>query len=838
MSCRLRGSDGAVTLGATLVRRGALMERRGGLRAMVGAIAAPLLVCAALLAPRALAAQEDGSTGKPEERACRLRWAFKKDARFEYSLSGLVVEKKRLKERTGRTETRTKARLFIIGESEERALLSVRYEEIRQREDGESFITPPAELEKLSVVLRVDALCRVVEKKQAGGAEEDLLASIFPLPEVPVKVGDRWRVKFEKARMAGSCEVAGWRRWGGRRCLLLKLSAARAEGGKVVEKMETLAYFDPAEGAFARVERSIERLGEESRKQFLVLVLEGSPSRPSRRVLAARMTKEMEERLLERPEDEETRCKLVRMLVEAGRAGEALEVAREKLKTAGPALMVAASEAALAVGETAAALRYAMGAMSKAPGDREAALAAARAAFAAGRWQQAAVLAKQALVGGKGPYQALYYLGAALARLGRRQEAREVLERFVKKSPHLDPKRKWVISFSPQGDVRILAERAGTADVASKSRYTQQELELGRRLLAVLVKEESVRMKLTAQEIEKMLDYMAGIYGKSVYRMLSDFLADRKQAFARLKELLRGRERVPADRLKGYLEKDDGDLAAAAVGLMSGDEVVGLYESLRKEHPACRGVLVGLLRLYGTNPGRFGGELRRILLILKNLEPENALWPLLLSWRAMQLREMKDALLWLVRARDRKDFRLGVAEEVRLRARILTETGFEKGLRRVAAWTMRNDLLERWVLEVLRGGIEAGRTLLNGGNATGAAKWADLVGSVAVVLEGRAETAFLYGGAAAVGVSSAELRADALMRGGEGDLDAAISRLAAERARARRVWDAYRRWKEDSERAFTVWVITEPEKCSTFLERLFKMGGRNALRERMSMEDE
>jgi len=757
------------------------------------------------------------------------RWRLKENQRFEFRLSGMVLVRGKK-----RIETRLWGRVIV--EARKKNLLFLQQiDEMRWREGQVSYTAPKEELEKLRQAFEFSPDGRVVTEGPAKQAAQDLLTTLFPLPK-SAKNGYVERVELPQIGVCGSLQVVGKRRCMGRDCLFLRLEATAAKGEKVTKEVLTEAYFDAKAGGFVRVERTIKTHSDKEKEEFLVLTVVGEPGHPSPEALAEAMLKELRRQVSRHPDDAKAWCKLSRLLLERGRAKEALKSALEGLREVKDGgLFAVASECAVASGDARLGLALAEAGLKVAPQERMVALAASRAAFYLQRYKEAAQFAAAALKDNKGPYQALYFLGASLAKLGKKEQARRVLREYIRKNPNLDPKRKWMIVFTPQNDVQILAERRFAGDLSKKRRYSMEELEAARQLLAVLVKEEAVRMRLTSDEIEKMLDYMAGIYGKKPLQMLSDFLADRVQAYNRLKRLLQKYERVPAERIDDFLKshKDDADLCAAALSLLATKDILKRYRRLDNRFPGNVVVNLHILRLLLTNPGRYRKEAGKILGFLRNMEPGNGLYPLLFAWLEMEMENPEKVAIWVRRALRCTYIRTRIRESAQRRLQVLEDVGYHKGLRGVAAWTMLDRKLVRCVKEVMSGVVRVAEELLGRGDVRKAARWGSLAVDLGKWLGSKAEDGELCAASAAARERGAVVVEAAAMRAGICDVAVARKELEDAREKAQEMARAWWQLHLEKERAFTVWVITAPKKCWSFMERLFKMGERALLYERL-----
>jgi len=757
------------------------------------------------------------------------RWRLKDNQRFEFRLSGMVLVRGKK-----RIETRLWGRVIV--EARKKNLLFLQQiEEMRWREGQISYTAPKEELEKLRQAFEFSPDGKVVTEGPAKQAAQDLLMTLFPLPK-SAKKGYVERVELPELGVCGSLQVVGRRRCMGRNCLFLRLEAAAAEGGKITKEVLTEAYFDPKAGGFVRVERTIKTHSDKEKEEFLVLTVVGEPGHPSPEALAEAMLRQLRRQVRRHPDDARAWCKLSRLLLERGRAREALKSALEGLREVKDGdLFAVASECAVASGDARLGLALAEAGMRVSPQNRMVALAASRAAFYLQRYKEAAQFAAAALKDNKGPYQALYFLGASLAKLGKKEQARQVLREYIRKNPNLDPKRKWLIAFTPQNDVQILAERRFKGDLAKKRRYSMEELEAARQLLAVLVKEEAVRMRLTPDEIEKMLDYMARIYGKKPLQMLSDFLADRVQAYNRLKRLLKKHEQVPCEKIDDFVRRhsDDADLCAAALSLLATKDILKRYRQLDSRFPGNVAVNLHILRLLLTNPGRYRREAGRILGFLRNMEPENGLYPLLFAWLEMEMENPEKVALWIRRALRCTYIKTHIRESAKRRLQVLEDIGYHEGLRGVAAWTMIDRKLIRCVKEVMSGVVRVAEELLARGDVRKAARWGRLAVDLGKWVGRKAEEGELCAASAAAWERGAVVAEAAAMRAGVCDVTSARKELQNARQNAQKIAKAWWQLHLDKERAFTVWVITAPKKCWSFMRRLFKMGERTLLYERL-----
>jgi len=488
-------------------------------------------------------------------------------------------------------------------------------------------------------------------------------------------------------------------------------------------------------------------------------------------------------------------------------------------------------ECTLALGDGARALAFFKKALEKEPGSREALLGASRASFLLERYKDALAYARRSFADGKGPYEALYYIGASLAKLNRRAEAEEILHAYIKANPNLDENKRWLITFTKDGDVQILAEKKYKGDITKRSGYTEDELEMARQLLAVIVREESVRMRLTVEEIEKMLEYMAGIYGKEVEKMLSDFLADRVQTSERLKAALDKRIKVYEERLKKLdLSERDGAFSAAALSMLSEADILNRFLELMRKKPGIVEVRLELLRLYFTNPARFKKEILSSLHFLKNMEPDNAAYPLLEAWLNYRLDNQSKAVACIKKSAFCNTFSTHKLEMAKKRREVLKSLDYPEDLLDVVAWTVRGDWMERPIKEALEATALIAKRLCEDGRFEKANELALLLHRISVLVGAKTRSALLF--CAAVGFQEASLSIMLTVAKKQDEKEKSerfAELLEAARRRSIELLGKYQRFLFRCEKAFTVWWITEPKKCSTFTERLFMIGEKRLL---------
>jgi tetratricopeptide (TPR) repeat protein len=764
-----------------------------------------------------------------DKEAIILKWKFEKDSRFEYSLSGTVSESKGGKH----IESRIRGAVIVTGINDEEAVFLRRYDELRWREEGTSYYSPGDELEKFTLTYNFGSDGKV-KTEISKDKLQDLLTSLMPLPSNPVRLGDVWRVGLETMGLVGSCELARWDEKAGQRCATLILRASRVpEGEEEPDKeIETKARFDVNEGCFVSVERRIKEKGDTSREELLTLVLESSPSRPSKARLMEKMVDELRSRLALTPGDVELRKRLLNILMGMGRYEEVLkEVESAVAEKPLAEFYVIGGDSAFALGDYERALKLYEEALKRDKKSKMALLGAAKASFLLNRYKETIEYAKLSFEGGKGPYQSLYYIGAALAKLGNFDEAQEVLRRYIEKSPDFDPNKKPIIAFSKEGDVKILAEPKVSDDLSKKSRYSENELELGRQILAVVVKEESVRMKLTPEEVEKMLDYLASLYGKTTEKMISDFLSDRTQTFERLKSVLNEKIRIPEEKIEALDFKDyDVDFCTAALSFLTKTDILKRYERLKSDNPGVTSVYLSLLKLYISNPAKFEKEITSTIHILKTIEPENSFYPLIEAWLWFRLKRQKSALRRIEDSAMCNSFTTHLLEEARKRCEVLKKINYPEELIDVTAWTAGDRKLERLVKESLDATLFLAKKFLEDGEIQRAKEISLLVHRISVVIEARAESALLH--CSAIGLQEAALLL--LFQVAKKSNDEERSKhfedlLSSAKERSIKLLDKYQEFLFDSEKAFTVWWITDPKKCSTFLQELFKIGERELM---------
>ncbi|MCX7702935.1 MAG: tetratricopeptide repeat protein [Planctomycetota bacterium] len=765
------------------------------------------------------------------EKKFLLRWRFKKDERYEYSLYGTVSEERGKKQ----IESRVRGVVVVTGSSETEGVFLRRYEELRWREDGVSFCSPQDELEHFTLTFNFGVDGRV-KSEISKEKLQDLLTSLMPLSADAVSVGDIWEVKLPSMGLSGSCEMLGWEEKDKRRCAVLVLRASRLpEGAREPDKeLETKAHFDSQEGCFVAVERRIKERGDDMvREEVLTLTLKSSPVHPSKERLFDSVVGELRSRVSLSPKDTASRKKLIGMLMETGRYEEALKEVESAIAFEPSAeFYVLGGDSAFALGDGERALKFYEEALKRDAKSKPALLGAAKATFSLGRYEESIGYAKRSFEGGKGPYQALYYVGASLAKLGRREEAEDILRRYIEKSPDFDPNKKHIIAFTKEGDVRILVEPKVSTDISKKSRYSDEELELGRQVLAVVVKEESLRMKLSPEEVEKMLEYMASVYGKEVEKMLSDFLADREQTSQRLKTLLDEKSRIPQERLEALnLSEFDADFCVAALSLIQKEDLLKRFEALKEERKGVLSIHNALLRLYLSNPARFKNEIISSLQLLKDIEPENGFYPLIEGWLWFVLKNQKAALKCIGESALCNHFSTHFLEEARKRREVLLKVGYSGNLLDVTAWTTGERRFEKWVKEVLDATLFLAKKFFEDGDFKKAKELSLLVHRICTVIEHKTDSALLY--CSAVGLE--EIALSLLLEVAKKQKDEKTAHLeellSSAKKNSSEMLERYKEFLSNCEMAISVWWITEPKKCSTFFEKLFNIGEKEVLKE-------
>ncbi|RKY14569.1 MAG: hypothetical protein DRP82_03755, partial [Planctomycetota bacterium] len=233
------------------------------------------------------------------------------------------------------------------------------------------------------------------------------------------------------------------------------------------------------------------------------------------------------------------------------------------------------------------------------------------------------------------------------------------------------------------------------------------------------------------------------------------------------------------------------------------------------------------------NPGRYRREAGRILGFLRNMEPENGLYPLLFAWLEMEMENPEKVALWIRRALRCTYIKTHIRESAKRRLQVLEEIGYHEGLRGVAAWTMIDRKLIRCVKEVMSGVVRVAEELLARGDVRKAARWGRLAVDLGKWVGRKAEEGELCAASAAAWERGAVVVEAAAMRAGVCDVTSARKELQNARQNAQKIAKAWWQLHLDKERAFTVWVITAPKKCWSFMRRLFKMGERALLYERL-----
>lgn len=758
-----------------------------------------------------------------------LRWKFKKDGRLEYSLLVTVME-----ENGGRrVEKRLKGVVIITGKSEEEAVFLRRYDELRWREGKVSYYTPTAELHQLTVRFRIKNDGRVTTDTTKEALQESLTA-LFPLPSNAVSKGDIWGVELKTMGVVGSCEFRGYEKKGERNCVVLLLNCSRtAEGSDEPEKiLETKAYFDVEEGCFVYVERWLKDHTDGLREELLTLTLESSPARPSKKRLMENLLDELRSRLLLSPSDTALRTRLIRLLIGMGRYQEALKEVEKGINIREtPEFYLLGGKCTLALGDGLRALAFFKKALEMEKDSKKALLGASEACFVLKRYKESLAYARRSFSSGKGPYEALYYIGASLAKLGRRVEAEEMLRAYIKANPDFDKNKKWLITFTKNGDVQILAERRFKGDIATRSQYTEDELELARQLLSVVVKEEAVRMRLSPEELEKMLRYIAKVYGKKAEEMLSDFLADRVQTSELIRKKLDAKMRAYEKQIADLdFKSHSGEFSAAALSMLSEPDILARYNNLNREKPGVVAIYLELTRLYLTNPARFEKETISMLQFLKNMEPDNAAYALLEAWLHYSLKNQKRALDCIAKSALCRDFSMHILEAARQRRKVLRFLDYPNELVDVTAWTTGRSWMVRPIKEALDATLLMAKKAFENGRYEQANKLALLVHRISVLIGSRTTSALLFCASVGLQEVSISLMLSIAERRKEEERRKRLAQLLdAARRRSEELLNRYQSFIVECEKAFTVWWITEPKKCSTFLEQLFNIGEKKSL---------
>lgn len=567
--------------------------------------------CIAVFLVLVLAGGGVSAGGGDEAQKILPRWKWQKGHRFQYHLNGDIVSTGEGVDRSIVTSVVT-----IVAKDGKLATFANTYTEIRWREKDAWYNATEEGLRQQSATFTIDTASRVSgDNEKHLKQRQEFLDALIGLPPQPVAVGSFWTMNLKEGGLHGTCEFTGFaQRPGRKKCAVFELELESRErvGKHPARELTATLYFDLEEGCFVRVERRIQARGARRRDERLIVEIISSPKHPSVARREEILIESLQRRLKRDPDNLSVIRKLSDAYARLGRIDDALNMV-DKILEARPGdseAWVRKGELLLAKGEAEYALEHfrRMAAKDKALAPR-ANLGAARAAFQLRRYVECVKYARDSLgKDGRHPYQAYYLLGAALAKLGKKEEARKCLERYVELNPGIDKTSKPMITFTGDNDVQLVVRRSTPGvDIEKRLKYTPEELAEGRELIKVLVKEESVRLRLTPEEIAKFLDYMAAAYGKKSSEMIADFLADREKTYEKLKEVLDAEVALPRERLRALAAADGvGPVTMEALlSMLEVSQALKRLEELVISHKEARyHYLLG--RHYLNLPDRFG----------------------------------------------------------------------------------------------------------------------------------------------------------------------------------------------------------------------------------------
>jgi tetratricopeptide (TPR) repeat protein len=336
-------------------------------------------------------------------------------------------------------------------------------------------------------------------------------------------------------------------------------------------------------------------------------------------------------------------------------------------------------------------------------------LGAARASFQLRDYDSCARYARLSLDDEKKhPYQAHYLIGAALAKMGNVESARKELELYIELNPNIDKSQKPIIAFTKDNDVSLVVQRRTPVDVSKRIEYTPEELAEARELIKALIEEESVRLRLTPEEIVGLIEYIAEIYGKKPQEMLADFLANRETTYEKVRDALVTANELPREGIKKQLAQDGQPAAMEALlSMAEPQEALARLKELVEARPEVARYHYLLGRYYISNPKEFGKEALRHLKLAAALEEKNALYHYTVAYASLKMGQeatMLDELA--VKGLDLLSLGANRVAVSRERQKILQKLGFSKRILKVTAWTVDDQFEVRIIKAILEAVIK------------------------------------------------------------------------------------------------------------------------------------
>ncbi len=798
------------------------------------------LICLCLLCVLCASVVNISSAYAQEEQKQKIlpRWKWRKGDTFTYRLRGDVVSPGAEVERSLVSSSMT-----ISAKDDDLAVFTNVYTEMKQFEKGVWYNATEEGLKEHSLSFDMDkAGSASGADKDAVKGQQEFLRALMPLPKSAVAEGAAWFVSLAGADMHGTVRLAGYGKRADRRCAIFKmeLASTEKEGKQPARELSATCYFDLEEGCFVYIERRIQTRGDKRRDEKLTLELVSSPGCQS----AVRKEQIIIDKLLERLERDPKDASVMRRLSDhyarLGKLPEALNMIDGILQAEpeNAAALTRKGELMFASGDSVGALKHFAKVLKKDKTSSGALLGAANACFQLQRYADCARYAR-AVLGeeSKGPYKGYYLLGAALAKMGKKEHAQKALERYVELNPNIDKNHKPVIGFTKENDVRIVVQRKTPGvDVGKREKYTPQELAEGRELIKALVKEESVRLRLSAQEIEKLLDFLATLYGKKATEMIADFMADRDKTYERVSKRLEAQSKLPQEAI-GKLAKgreDDPAAMEAVLSLLGPAEAAGILEKMVQTHAGEARYHYLLGRYYISNPKELGRKALKRFELAAMLDEKNILYRYATAYASLKIHNQKRALDELTA----KKLVLGAPDVKRAviareRLSVLEKVNFNEKIRKVTAWTLDDQFEARIVKELLDAVLSIAKKFRKDRLYSAGMALAKFAYYMTQQLEADAASALVLVTARSaretalgliVGISS-DAADDPEAPNGEkyaAELGSWRKLLAAVEEQNLDYLQAYVEFLKKCEKAFQVQPYTEPSESDSFIEKVMR----------------
>lgn len=766
------------------------------------------------------------------------RWKWKKGGTFRYRLNGDIVS-------TGGPAERTlvSSVVTINALNDESASFSNAYTEIKWHEKEVWYAATEEGLKEhsLSFVMNTAGSVKGSDRKLVEEMQE-FLDVLMPLPAEPVTVGSFWVVDLEDAGLHGTCKLTGFEKRNQRNCAVFRMELA---SGERVEKLparelEATFHFDAEEGCFVHVERRIQRRGEQHKDEKLTVDLISTPSHQTVFEKEQMLIDKLKRRLEKNPDDKSIMRRLsdhyarLGMLVDAISVIDRLFLASPK----DPEVMTRKAELLLAAGDAKAALEHFNNALQFEKEFSRALLGAGRAAFQLQEYDGCARYARLALgEDGKSPYQAHYLLGTALAKLGRRKEAVESLERYIELNPNIAKEHKPIIAFTKNNDVSLVVRRATApvGDLSKRLEYSPEELAEGRELIKVLVKEESVRLRLSQEEVIGLLEYIAEVYGKKPPQMIADFLADRDKTYEKIRTVLGSAGTLPQQKIREMAASEDMDSVTleALLPMLEPGEALRWLESLFETHADVARYQYLLGRYYMANPAELGRKAVKRFELAAMFDEKNALYHFALALAYFKIPRREEKLLDELA---KKNVDVARLQETRVpcarrRLEILEKLGYAKRIRKVTAWTLDDQAEVKVVKELFDVIVGIAQKHHHDGAYAAAATMAELAYYMTLQIEQSASSSLMLVTARSARESVlgtiVEVYARAASDPEEPDRKNYANDLPGWRKRLAEVEEgnlqylhAYVEFLRRCEKAFQVHPYTDPGKADSFVDKL------------------